>query len=71
MSAPLMIGPDCWVALPDEVLPKCETGGGTTHVIYSATVYVSVPLDSRMPTTLPAMVVIDQAEYARLLAGQS
>lgn len=70
MSGAHAIGPDCWVALPDEVLPKCEIGGGTTHVIYSATIYASVELSSSMPTELPAMVVITQAEYARLLAAQ-
>lgn len=67
---PLRIGPHEWVALPHEVLPRCEFGGGITHVIYTASVYVSVNVSVDAVQELPAMVIITQTEYAALLQGQ-
>lgn len=65
MSAPHTIGPDCWVALPPEL--GLQLRDGQPVQVYSATMYCAVVEGEE----LPALVAITQAEYARLLAGQS
>lgn len=64
MSAPHMIGPDCWVALPPELGLQLQDGQPVQ--VYSATMYCAVVAGEE----LPAMVAISQQEYAQLLRGQ-
>ncbi|QZI85818.1 hypothetical protein HXXDennis_15 [Xanthomonas phage HXX_Dennis] len=63
----LRIGIEDWQALPDAVLPRCATGGGVTHDVYSATMYLSRERfrpESAQP--LPAFVAVPQDLMAEL-----
>lgn len=62
----LAINGDHWKPLPEDVLPIDQFGGGVTHDIYSATVYVSIERGSAsIGRELPALVAIPQANLTQ------
>jgi len=62
----LRVGAADWHALPEAVLPTDDIGGGVTHDIYSATMYLSVERSSStIGRELPAYVAIPQKSLAQ------
>ncbi len=56
-----------WHALPEAVLPTDDIGGGVTHDIYSATMFVSVERSaSTIGRDLPAFYAVPQDLLAEL-----
>lgn len=63
----LRVGAADWHALPEAVLPTDDIGGGVTHDIYSATMYLSVERSSStIGRELPAFVAVPQDVLAQL-----
>lgn len=56
-----------WLALPEAVLPTDSIGGGVTHDIYSATMYLSIERSSStVGRDLPAFYAVPQDLLAEL-----
>lgn len=63
----LRIGIEDWQALPEAVLPRDDIGGGVTHDIYSATMYLTRERStSTIGRELPALVAVPQAALQQM-----